>query len=218
MLIRAPAGVKATSWQPDTYEQLDGWLSKASAAPAAAEAADESTRIAHRLLDRTLPLVVHGAYPQGEIEPVLAIVDKYHLRLIIYHCESCDENIEELVARRVPVVVGPRVIYWNRGRVTNIASMLRSHGLTVALGTDASDGEGKYLLDEAGLAMHYGLSLEDALAAVTISPAKMMGIDDRVGSLAPGRDADLVVLSGPVFASTTHVERVLIEGHTWYRR
>jgi imidazolonepropionase-like amidohydrolase len=217
MLLRTPSGVKATSWQKQTYSELDKWLSTAQKAMENKdEVQDPKTATGIRLLRREIPLIVHGAYPTGEIEPALAIADKYHLRMIIYHCESCDENYEEIAARKIPVVVGPRITYWNRDRMTNLPSFLARHGILVALGADASNAQERYLLDEAGLAVHYGMGVEDALKAITINPATMIGIADRVGSLEVGKDADMVILSGPVFAAKTRVVRVIIEGVTQY--
>jgi imidazolonepropionase-like amidohydrolase len=219
MVMRTPAGVKGTSWRPETYEVFDKWLGEARAAEAHPSSDTSITiKVGEQLLRREIPLVIHGAYPGGEIEPVLAIADKYALRVIIYHCESCDENYEELVARHIPIVVGPRIMYWNRGHETNLASFLMSRGLLVALGSDASNGESKYLLDDAGLALHYGLTEKQALEAVTINPARIIRADDRIGSLAPGKDADVVVLSGPVFKARTQVDLVVIAGRVWYQR
>jgi len=208
MLLKSLAGVKASSWQKETYDELDKWLST--------PADDEGSRLAREVLAGKVPLIVHGAYPSGEIEPVLALSDKHGVRLILYHCESCDENFEELLVRRIPIVLGPRLLYWNRDRSTNLASFLVRHGLEVAISSDASEGQSKYLLEQAGLAVHYGMEVEEALRAITITPARIFGVDDRVGSIEPGKDADLVVLSGPVFAARTKVLLVLIEGVTLY--
>lgn len=214
MLVRAPAGVKATSWHPDTFEQLDKWLEGARTSNASQD--EPETRIANRLLQREIPLIVHGAYPSGEIEPILDVVDKYRLRLIVYHCETCDQNYEEFLSRGIPIVLGPRILYWHRGRSTNLASFLARKGASIAISTDASDAQQKYLMEQAGLALHYGLSMDDALRSITLSPAEMIGIDHRVGSLEPGKDADVVLLSGPLFGATTRVTRVIIDGASVY--
>ncbi|MEO9226575.1 MAG: amidohydrolase family protein [Gemmatimonadaceae bacterium] len=219
MVMRTPAGVKGTSWRPETYDVFDHWLGEARAAQARPSSDTAiAIKVGEQLLRREIPLVIHGGYPGGEIEPVLAIADKYALRLIIYHCESCDENYEELVARKIPIVVGPRIMYWNRGRETNLASFLMSKGLLVALASDASSGESRYLMDDAGLALHYGLTEKQALEAITINAARIFHADDRIGSLTPGKDADVVVLSGPVFRARTHVDLVMIGGRVWYER
>jgi imidazolonepropionase-like amidohydrolase len=213
MLMVSPSGVKATSWWPQTYTVLDQWLGGAEHAMQSGKPVTDPTLSAGvAILKREIPLFVHGAYPTGEIEPVLALADKYHFRIVIYHCESCDQNFEEIVARKLPVVVGPRIIYWYKGRDTNLAEFLSRKGLRIALTCDASNAEQKYLLDQAGLAVHYGMPVPDALRAITINPAVIVGLDKRIGSLEPGKDADFVVYSGAVFESETRVLRVFIDG------
>jgi imidazolonepropionase-like amidohydrolase len=217
MVLRAPAGVKATSWKTETYEKMDRWLTEGQQAIAAGTPVTTSRiQVAIALLRREIPLIVHGGYPSGEIEPMLAIVDKFHLRLIVYHCETCDENFEEIVARDIPVVVGPRMLYWHSGRDTNVALALLRRGVKIAITCDAGSGEQKYLRDQAGLAVHYGMSVDDALRAITLTPAEIIGIADRIGSLEAGKDADLVVFSGPVFSASSRVLRVFIDGSTEY--
>ena len=65
---------------------------------------------------------------------------------------------------------------------------------------------------DAGVAVAYGLPWDDALRAITLSPAEMLGVANRIGSLQPGRDANIVVWSGDPFEFTTRVEHVLIRG------
>ena len=71
---------------------------------------------------------------------------------------------------------------------------------------------GPNLLEQARFAVRFGLPVDDALRAITIEPARILGIEDRVGSLAVGRDADLVVLDGDPFEFTTNVQAVIVDG------
>ena len=64
----------------------------------------------------------------------------------------------------------------------------------------------------AGLAFKAGMKPFDALKAITINPAKHLGIEDRVGSLEPGKDADIVIMNGSAFESLTETVHVLING------
>ena len=76
----------------------------------------------------------------------------------------------------------------------------------------------KYLTINAALAVREGMPEEEALKAITINAAEVIGVEDRVGSLEPGKDADLVVFDGHPFDYRTVVELVLVDGQVAYRR
>jgi imidazolonepropionase-like amidohydrolase len=74
------------------------------------------------------------------------------------------------------------------------------------------------VLFEAAVAAAWGLGFERALDALTLDAARRLGVDDRVGSLDPGKDADLVLFDGDPFEYTTHVEAVIVDGEIVHRR
>jgi len=76
----------------------------------------------------------------------------------------------------------------------------------------------RVVLFEAAVAIANGLGFDRALRAVTADAADLLGVADRVGSLAPGKDADLALFDGDPFEYTTHVEAVLVNGRLAYRR
>ena len=76
----------------------------------------------------------------------------------------------------------------------------------------------RVLVFEAAMAIPYGLSREDALAMITIEPAKILGIQDRVGSIEPGKDADLAFFDGDPFEWVTHCEGVMIDGQSFEQK
>jgi imidazolonepropionase-like amidohydrolase len=90
-------------------------------------------------------------------------------------------------------------------------------GVKVAIQTDEMSAV-KYLPINAALAVREGMLEEEALKAMTIYPAEIIGVADRVGSLEPGKDADVVVLSGHPFDFRSVVEWVLVDGETAYER
>ena len=95
------------------------------------------------------------------------------------------------------------------------AALLRRAGVEIALTGNAGGGSDEDTFNvrnvkyEAGNAVAYGMSHDDALRAVTLGPATILGIADRVGSLAPGKDANVVAWSGDPFEFSTNVEHVL---------
>jgi imidazolonepropionase-like amidohydrolase len=118
---------------------------------------------------------------------------------------------EELAAAKVPVILGPLTtnsslvgpesseVVWNQ------PSLLHKAGVPFAL-------SGGHLLDQARFAVRFGLPAEAALEAITRTPARLLGLDSRVGTLEAGRDADLVALDGDPLELTTSVRWVLVDG------
>jgi imidazolonepropionase-like amidohydrolase len=94
------------------------------------------------------------------------------------------------------------------------AAGLREAGIPFAFqsGFEGYVPKTRVVLFEAAVAVRYGLDLEDALASMTIEAAKILGIDDRVGSLAAGKDADIVLFDGDPFEYTNRVTGVIIDG------
>ncbi|MCP3919940.1 MAG: amidohydrolase family protein [bacterium] len=94
----------------------------------------------------------------------------------------------------------------------NTAKVLVDAGVPVALSSHGARDAGERLAAQAGLAMRGGLTLEQALAAVTTTPARILGIEGRVGTVEVGKDADLVLWSGTPFEATARVSGVLVDG------
>jgi len=92
------------------------------------------------------------------------------------------------------------------------AQMLETLGVPIALSSHGTALPGARLDRQAGFAMRGGLPFDAALRAVTLNPAKMIGVDNRVGSIAVGKDADLVLWNGKPFEITSRVIGVLIDG------
>ncbi|HEX9894847.1 MAG TPA: amidohydrolase family protein, partial [Gemmatimonadales bacterium] len=87
-----------------------------------------------------------------------------------------------------------------------------------AFGTLAPAGTGKWLLLDGSIAAGYGMPESEILKAVTLSPAEILGVADRVGSLAVGKDADVLVLDGPPLSIKTWVDRVYVNGELVHQR
>jgi imidazolonepropionase-like amidohydrolase len=123
---------------------------------------------------------------------------------------------ELLVRSKTPVVLPP---FPTSGRTRdnafmawNVAEELRKDGIPFALSSHGQETYDQRLAMQAGYAMAGGLPFEDALAAVTITPARFIGVDKRVGSLEVGKDADLVLWNGEPFQPSARVVAVIIDG------
>lgn len=122
-----------------------------------------------------------------------------------------------LVRSKASVVLPPFAMNGRTGdgafMAWNVAALLQDRGVPIALSSHGARDVADRLAMQAGFAMRGGLDFEAALAAVTIAPARMVGVDDRVGSLEVGKDADLVLWSGPTpFEPTSRIIGVLVDG------
>lgn len=165
-------------------------------------------------LDGKLPVVVR-ADRVSDLEMALRLADEFHLRLILAGAASAWRIADQLAAKKIPVIVGPVLEEPGRMeaidvRLDNAARLYRA-GVSLALRSDSSD-DVRELPFEIEYAIANGLPDAAALEAVTINPARFFGVDDRLGSVEPGKQADLVVLDGPPFRVKTHVTTELIGG------
>ena len=164
-------------------------------------------------------MVVH-AHKAHDIQTALRISEEFGLRLVIAGAAEAYLVRDALAAAEVPVLVGPVMIRaWNAsGEAGNAsfenASLLRKAGVNVGImsGFEGYVPKVRVVLWEAAIAAVYGLGFDGALHAVTLGNAKILGIDDRVGSLEVGKDADIAVFDGDPFEYTTHACTVLING------
>lgn len=146
----------------------------------------------------------------------MRIADEFGFKYCFEHATECVQILHELKRRDVPVVIGPTV--GSKSKVEVFHKTFRSvakaveAGLTVAITSDHHVTPMKYLPVYAALAIREGLSSEDALKVLTINPAKILGVDDRLGSIEAGKDADLVVWSGDPLDARSRAEQVFIKG------
>ena len=144
------------------------------------------------------------------------IAREFNVELIVEHCTEGHLIAPVLADAGVKAVVGP--IITNRAKVElmnrslETAMALYKSGVPFALMTDHPVVPIQYLSLSAGLAVKGGLPEEEALKAITINAAKLLGIDHRVGSLQPGKDADIIIVDRPIFDPNHRVERVFVGG------
>ncbi|QLG61315.1 amidohydrolase family protein [Halorarum salinum] len=175
-----------------------------------------------RVLTGDLPLRVH-AHRADDIVTVFRIADEFGVEeLSIEHATEGHAVADEFVERDVPAIVGPSLSSASKYELRNITfetpAILHEEGVTVAIQTDAPVLPQKHLDVCVGLAVRAGLPEEVALDVVTTNPAEILGIEDRVGSLAEDTDADLVVWDGPFHRFETRSRHVVVEGRHVFDR
>ena len=171
------------------------------------------------VVEGKMPLVV-DADSMADIDSALALARDYKLQIIISGGAEAWLTADRLAAAHVPVLTGamnniPESFATLNQRQEN-AALLRKAGVKVALvgngDGDESHFNARNIKYEAGNAVAYGMSWDDALRAITLTPAELFGLSDRIGSLQTGRDANIVVWSGDPFEFSTQVEHVFIKG------
>lgn len=165
-----------------------------------------------------LPLVIE-ADRASDIEAALKLARDYGLKIIIGGGSEAWMVADKLAAAGVPVMAGslnniPTSFNTLGARQENPA-LLRKAGVTVLLigtGSDPDAFNVRNIRQEAGNAVAYGMTWDEALRSVTLAPAEVFGAADRIGSLRPGRDGDVVVWNGDPFEFGTVATHVLIRG------
>ncbi len=141
------------------------------------------------------------------------------LRLIVDCAAEAWKEPQLLVRSGAAVILPP---FESRGRTGperpgaflawNVAKQLHDMGVLVALSSHGAENVADRLAMQAAYAMRGGMSFDEALAAVTVNPARILGVEDRVGSIATGMDADLVLWNGTPFEATSRIVGVVLDG------
>lgn len=171
------------------------------------------------VLDRKLPLRAH-AHRADDILTAIRIAREFGVDIVIEHCTEGHLIADELAEAKVPAVVGPSLT--SRSKVElkdlsfNTPGILANRGVKVALMTDHPVIPIRYLPVCAALAVKEGMKEEDALKAITINAAEIIGIAGRVGSLEKGKDADVVIWDGHPLDIKSRPSTVVIDGRIAY--
>jgi len=169
-----------------------------------------------RVLDKKLPLMVTAHLAQ-DIANALRVAREFDINIILDGGAESYLLIDELKAANVPVIIHP-AMQRAFGELKNMsyetAAKLRHAGILIASqsGYESYVPKTRVVLFEAAIAAANGLSFKEALATVTIDAARILGIDDRVGSLEVGKDGDVALFDGDPFEYTTHCIGTVIEG------
>ena len=173
-----------------------------------------------RVLKRELKARIH-AHRADDMLTAIRICEEFNLDFTIEHATEGYKIADVLARKNVPVIVGPvlmsRPKYEMRGLNPKNPGILAKAGVKVAIQTDEMSGV-QYLSINAALAVREGMPEEEALKAITIYPAEIIGVEERVGSLEAGKDADVVVFSGHPFDYRSVPELVIINGEVIHKR
>ncbi|MCL2498231.1 MAG: amidohydrolase [Symbiobacteriaceae bacterium] len=173
-----------------------------------------------KVLKRELVARMH-AHRADDILTCIRIAEEFNLDYIIEHCTEGYKIADILAEKKVRATIGPLLMGHSKHELWNVTlenpAILAKAGVTITLQADTSAGT-KWLPMHVGLAMREGLPEEDAFRAVTLTAAEILGLGDRMGSLEPGKDADIAIFDGFPFSNLTSCEMVFIDGKVIYKK
>lgn len=167
-------------------------------------------------------IVHHHTHRHDDIMTVLRLADEFGFRVVLHHVSEGWKVADEIAAAGVPASI---ILVDSPGGKLEAINLIHENGrelekagVDVAFHTDDPITDSRLFLRQAALAVRAGMSREKALEALTRAGARMLGLEDRVGSLEVGKDADFVILSGDPFSVYTHVEQTWVDGQRVYHR
>ncbi len=171
------------------------------------------------VLDGEIPLKAH-AHRADDILTAVRIAKEFGLHMTLDHCSEGHLILEELKEAGFPAIVGPDMASRNKIEVKNMAfktaGILSREGILTAVTTDHPVSMIQFLPICAGLAVKEGMPPEEGLRAITINAARICGVENRVGSLAVGKDGDVAIFDGNPMEVFTSVLCTIIDGNVVY--
>ncbi len=167
------------------------------------------------VLKKQIPLKAH-VHQANDIFTALRIAQEFDLNITLEHVTEGHLIADYLAQQNVPLAIGPTLTfsckYELRNKTWETPAILAKAGCKISIITDSPVIPQEYLPLCAGMAIKAGLNPWEALAAITLNPAIHLGIEDTVGSIEVGKDADLVITSGSPFEIASEIKAVFING------
>jgi imidazolonepropionase-like amidohydrolase len=157
----------------------------------------------------------------------IRLTNDYQLKAILVLGRDCHEAADQIAASKLKVILDETLVFWRTDERTGkderivLPKVFREREVPITFqvsGTTAATRGSNYLWYQAATAVKYGMPVQEALRAITLGPAEMLGVAEFVGSIEPNKDADLVILSGDPLKVNTWVETTIIGGRVVYER
>lgn len=242
MVLRSPAGLKSALGEnpkrvygdkktmPSTrlgtaavlrqaFVEAQNYVAKRKAAKGDFDARNLTHEAVASVLAGEIPWRQH-AHRADDIATALRVAEEFGYELVLDHGTEAHLVAKQIAQRGVPVLIGP--LFTSRSKVelrerslANPAKLARA-GVEISIITDHPVVPINFLVHQATLAVKEGLDRDTALRAITLNPAKVIGIDDKVGSLTKGKYGDIVLWSGDPLDVMQRAQRVFIQGQEVY--
>lgn len=173
------------------------------------------------ILENGVPLKITANRIQ-DILKAIEIKDEFNINIILNNAAESYLAVKEITSRNIPVILGSCLDDNSsielQNRKLDTAKVLSEKGIMTSISTNHPDVVINLLLLSVCLFVKNGMSYENALKSITINPAKTFGLDNKIGSLKVGKDADLVILNGDPLKSMTKIMMTIIDGNIVYER
>lgn len=173
------------------------------------------------VLERKIPLKAH-AHRVDDILTAIRIAKEFELDLTLDHCSEGHLIAAQIKESGYPAIVGPDLASRNKIEIQNLAfktaGILQKEGVLLSITTDHPVSLIQSLPICAGLAVKSGLDMEEGLRAITVNAARICRVEDRVGSLETGKDADIAIFNGNPMEVFTDTMCTIIDGNIVYRK
>ncbi len=185
-------------------------------------------------LDKAMRELLTGKHPAiiycekaMDVGQALRLIKEFDLEAKLVLGEDCYKAVQEIASSKLPVILDPKLVFWEQDPRTReekkvvLPRTFADANVTFTFQTDrvgSSTVGTNYPWYQAATCVKYGMSEEDAIKALTITPAKFLGVDKFVGSIEPGKDADVVILSGEPLRVDTWVETTIVNGEVVYEK
>ncbi|MCE6994246.1 amidohydrolase [Saccharothrix sp. S26] len=203
----------------DAFTKAQDYVARRDAAEGAFDR-DTTSEVLARVLSGELPWCQH-CHRADDIATALRLADEFGYRLIVNHGTEGHLIADLLAERDIPVIIGPLFTSRSKVEVRNRSlrnpGILARAGVRIAITTDHPVVPIHFLVHQVTLAVKEGLDPRVGLESITVNPARIMGLDDRVGSLTPGLDGDVVIWSGDPLDVMSRALKVFVEGREVYR-
>jgi imidazolonepropionase-like amidohydrolase len=160
----------------------------------------------------------------ADVVKALEIQETHKLDAVLVLSASCYKAAPLIARKKLPVILDSQLISWETNEQTDaeemkvIPQIMHKAGVKFAFQTDSSQYGTRHLWYQAAQAVKHGVKREEALKATTLYPAQFIGLEDRLGSIAPGKDASLIFLTGDPLDAQTWVDKVMIGGDIVYEK
>lgn len=197
----------------------------ASTTSAQQETANATKEALASLLKGELTAIIY-CQTSMDVPQALSLVDEFNLKPVLVLGRDCYKVAKLVSDRKIPVVLDSTMVYWRTDPITRedekivLPKIFSDAGASFVFQVaDSGTSLGThYYWYQAATAIRYGMSVDAAMKILTLDSAKLLGIDDAVGSIEKGKDADLVILTGEPLDATTWVETTIVGGKVVYEK